>query len=144
MTDELDRGTNQGNDDYVGRLFEINESLKLELSIVVQQMETQLIKIHDSRRLKAVKEAVVAAELENKGKSISKGTKKTNQLRKEINDMWVQLEQDFKIDDIIKQEDQLEVLDKQRQDLTDRNTFQQKELHHRDKVLSKLQRDEHF
>ena len=65
-------------------------------------METQLIKIHDSRRLKAVKEAVVAAELENKGKSISKGTKKTNQLRKEINDMWVQLEQDFKIDDIIK------------------------------------------
>lgn len=112
ITDDIDRGTHNGHDDYVNRLFEINESLKLELSIVVQQMDTQLRKLHDTRMLRAAKEAVVAAELENKGKSIKKGQIKTNQLRKEINDMWVQLEQDYKIADIIKLEDKLEVLDK--------------------------------
>lgn len=81
-------------------------------------METQLLKIHEARRLRAAKDAVIAAELSSKGKNIAKGQKKTNQLRREINDMWVELEQDFKIGDIIKLEDEMDVLDKKCKDLT--------------------------
>lgn len=107
-------------------------------------MDTQLRKLHDTRMLRAAKEAVVAAELENKGKSIKKGQIKTNQLRKEINDMWVQLEQDYKIADIIKLEDKLEVLDKQKNELIESNIYQKKELNHKEKTLQKLVREEHF
>ena len=58
--------------------------------------------------------------------------------------MWVELEQDYKIGEIVKLEDQLEINKKKAETGKHNNKFEKAKVDHTDQVLSNLLRNEHF
>ena len=75
--------------------------------LVINQMETQLERVKNKRkeRLEAEREA---ARLEGgKNKEIRQGAKKKDQLRREIEQMWIDLESTFNNNAVTKMENDL-------------------------------------
>ena len=94
-------------DSETGRIVKINDKLKSELMLVINQMETQLERVKNKRkeRLEAEREA---ARLEGgKNKEIRQGAKKKDQLRREIEQMWIDLESTFNNNAVTKMENDL-------------------------------------
>ena len=94
-------------DSETGRIVKINEKLKSELMLVINQMETQLERVKNKRkeRIEAEREA---ARLEgSKNREIRQGAKKKDQLRREIEQMWIDLESTFNNNAVTKMENDL-------------------------------------
>ena len=85
----------------------INAALKDELTQVIEQMETQVLKIYQKQETKRAAEAELMDQVNDKNQTLKVGQKKFVQLKKSIKEMWVELEQNYNIDQITKMEDEL-------------------------------------
>ena len=85
----------------------INAALKDELTQVIEPMETQVLKIYQKQETKRAAEAELMDQVNEKNQTLKVGQKKFVQLKKSIKEMWVELEQNYNIDQITKMEDEL-------------------------------------
>lgn len=81
--------------------------MKDELTEVVSQMEQQIHKLQQQRNERIAEEEKVMNAVGSKQTEIDKGTKKFRKLKLQINKLHQTLDQDYKIDQIIKLEDEL-------------------------------------
>lgn len=85
----------------------INASLKEELTQVIDQMENQILKIYQKQEAKRAAEAELMDQVNDKNQTLKEGQKKFIYLKKSIRTMWLELEQNYNIDQITKMEDEL-------------------------------------
>ena len=58
--------------------------------------------------------------------------------------MWVELEQDYKISEIIKLEDKISLLERELAESAHHNKYMKADLDHKNKVYHHIAREEHF
>ena len=85
----------------------INANLKDELTQVIDQMENQILKIYQKQETKRAAEAELMDQVNDKNLTLKEGQKKFVYLKKSIKTMWLELEQNYNIDQITKMEDEL-------------------------------------
>jgi len=93
--------------DSVERMLQINEKLKAELSDVISKMENQMNKFQEKRVQKLQEDRETNEVLNLKNNKIKKGQNKFQHLKKEIADMWNQLEHSYNIEMITNMENDL-------------------------------------
>ena len=79
--------------------------MRSELETLTTFMEGQLDKIKESRRQRDAEQAVIDHELGKKGKQLNQQSKKYALMRREIDQMRLELEQDYQMEKMIKLED---------------------------------------
>ena len=84
-------------------------------------MDKQIQKIQEKRKQKEIQEFRMLQELDSKKKKIEGGQRKFIHLKKDIVNMWTELEQNHDIDLIIKMEDDLKLKNSQVEDLISEN-----------------------
>ena len=94
-------------DSETNRIIKINEKLKSELLLVIDQMESQLDRVKTKRqeRIDAENEAKRLEGGHNQ--ELRKGAMKKDRLKKEIDQMWIDLESTFNNNAVTKLENDL-------------------------------------
>lgn len=85
-------------EEAVYQMLDINANLKDELTQVIEQMETQILKIYQKQESKRAAEAELMHQVNGKNQTLKEGQKKYVQLKKSIKTMWQELEVDYNID----------------------------------------------
>ena len=94
-------------EEAVYQMMDINANLKDELTQVIDQMESQILKIYQKQESKRAAEAELMDQVNGKNQTLKEGQKKYVQLKKSIKTMWQELEIDYSIDQVTKMEDEL-------------------------------------
>lgn len=94
-------------------MIEVNDRLKTELFEVVNKMSAQVDKFQEKRVQKAQQLKEINSKLSEKNNRLSKKQLKTKLLKREVDQMWALLENQYNVSLVTKLEDEL--VQKQRQ-----------------------------
>jgi len=93
--------------DSVTRMQEVNNRLKAELFEVVNKMNQQVSKFKAKRVQKAEQLKEINSKLSDKNNKLSRRQLKQKVLKREVDSMWAQLENQFNVSLVTKLEDEL-------------------------------------